>query len=124
MIFKHTYDIPIQPYFKNKVDLKIVTNDDLISEAQTREDGLDSLMEELPTKIVSVDKIVPTQEGIHSYRLKDAHEYKGDLPLLVKINGLYYIEDGHHRIVSCIIGNVPVKAKIYDYKRRALLNGY
>lgn len=123
MIFKHTYDIDIRPYFKHKPDLNIVTNDDLISEAETREDGLDSLIEELPTKIINLDKIVPTQEGIHSYRLKETSEYT-ELPLLVKINGLFYIEDGHHRIVSCIIGNVPVKAKIYDYKRRALLNGY
>ena len=108
------YDHSLQPFFKNKIDKTKNTNDLLFEESEKLDGGLDELMESLSEEIVLVDKIVPTQEGYSETRLNSLSGDAVGLPLLVKIGELYYVEDGHHRIIDNVKGGkVVIKAKVF-----------
>lgn len=111
----HSYNIPISKYFKNEVDSNIRTNEYLFEQAAKYEFGLDELLEHIPTKTVDIKDIVPTQVGLHSERLDAIDGDITDLPLLCERDGLYYVEDGHHRIARMIIRGEPIRAKVYPY---------
>jgi len=116
------YDIPIERYFKNKVDSDIRTNEYLFWTASKLELGLDELLKKIPTETVDINKIVPTQSGLHSYKLDAIQGEITDLPLLCERDGLYYVEDGHHRIARMIIEGKPIVAKVYPYTRMMFAN--
>lgn len=109
------YDIPIERYFKNKVNADATSNENLFDEASNYEGGVDEFAETLPTEIIDIDKIVPTQEGLHLSKLNYIQGEITVLPILQKHdNGWYYVEDGHHRIVKMIMENKPIKVKVYS----------
>jgi len=111
------YDESIDKYFVNQFNPSMNTNDILFKESEKYDDGLEELMEKLPTELIPLDKIVPTQEGFSFERLEriealDDSEYA--LPLLVKIGDMYYVEDGHHRIIKNIKHKMEIEAKVFD----------
>lgn len=65
---------------------------------------------------VDISKIVPTQKNITINNLKSIGAVT-ELPDLVKVDGKYYITDGHHRIARDILsGNSKVNARVYNGK--------
>lgn len=66
-----------------------------------------------PAKMVPIDKLIATQkwirrERIHSELSGAPDPYPGGpLPLVVKENGKYYIQDGHHRLEIAKMQNHP-----------------
>lgn len=112
------YNIPIELFFKNKVDTETTANNDLFDTASQFDGGVEELKITLPIQVIDTDKLIPTQVGLEKYRL-DA--IKGDvddnhLPLVIENDGLYYIEDGHHRIARFIINNEPIRVRVYSGK--------
>lgn len=118
------YDIPIEKYFDNEVDSEIRTNEYLFEEASNYDGGVNELIEKIPVKEVSIYKIIPTQIGLHSYKFNAIQGYINELPLICERDGLFYIEDGHHRIAKAISeGNSTIKAKVYPYRRKIFNDG-
>ena len=69
---------------------------------------------DIGTQKVNVADIVPTQKNINTNNLKAVQGAKG-LPELVKYNGKYYIQDGHHRIARDILdGKQDIEARVFD----------
>lgn len=70
---------------------------------------------------VSVEDIVPTQKNLNfkSFKKRD------DKPELIKLNGKYYVFDGHHRIANEIKnGKKYVSALVFDLNDKAKSENY
>lgn len=113
-----SYDIPIELYFKNKVDSDIRTNEYLFEEAANYDGGVNELIEKLPTEIIPIEKIVPTQTGLHSCKMDSITGEITDIPLLCKHDDMYYVEDGHHRIATWVKNGEPIQGKPFPYQRK------
>lgn len=109
------YNESLQQYFLSPIDKTKKANDLLLLEVEKLDGGLQELMESLPTEIVPLEKIVPTQEGINTERFDSVVSADVKyLPLLIKIGDLYYIEDGHHRIIRNIKEGKAILVKVFD----------
>lgn len=72
----------------------------------------------LPIIDINPAMLVATQDSVIDSKVKKyksiSHEIK-ELPFVVKLHGIYYILDGHHRIASMIgKGNEVIKVRIMD----------
>jgi hypothetical protein len=70
-----------------------------------------------PTQEVSVSDIIPTQTNLNIDNLVKAQQAKeGDeKPVLVKVDGKYYLIDGHHRVAYDILdGKETIQIEVYD----------
>lgn len=59
----------------------------------------------VPVSEVPISELIATQNGIYFHALREDHEHlHGDpYPHVIKWDGEYYLEDGHHRVVKAAL---------------------
>ncbi len=64
--------------------------------------GIDEAIDSLPTISIDIDTLTPTKNFLDEDNIKNKINSKpkdeNDLPFIFKIDGDYYIIDGHHRL--------------------------
>lgn len=124
MVGNKFYDHNFNGYFTNPVDKSVNANEILLKEAEKLDGGLEELKSSLPTQVIPLDKIIPTQDGFSVERYKALDGKDLDLPLVIKIGEFYYIEDGHHRILKNIIEGKEILALVFDISNKMANGGY
>lgn len=77
------------------------------------------IQSDYPTEFIEYDLLIPTQDWLDHYALKDYMDYDYDLgfnylPIIIKHNDKYFIIDGHHRIAAGILTNKKIEVKVID----------
>lgn len=130
---KMQYGLLQQPTYKNIDDYLKQTNKDTYPKIRTnkifkndvgivpkdKRQQIDNIIKlgkesDLPTNIVSVNDLIPTQKNITVQNLSDVKNVSSSEPILaVEDNGKYFIIDGHHRLSNQILnGQNEVQIKV------------
>jgi len=72
---------------------------------------------ELPIESIKVSDIIPTQKNLTTNNIESTVNVD-EKPVLLNVNGKYYVMDGHHRIANRILaGDKTVDAYVYTEKK-------
>jgi len=107
-------NVTIEKIFNNPIENKDSVNFELWGEASHLDGGLKELISSLPIEEVKIENIIPTQTFVSKERLAQGVKPEQDLPLLIKWNNKYYVEDGHHRIILNVLSGKPIMARVFD----------
>ena len=110
----------VSVYFKNEAhstELVDKASSEIKEKASKLEEGMEEFKKELPTETLDAESIIPTQKYVFDNKVAEyEHMPSEELPLVIKSEGKYFVEDGHNRIAADIKAGRDIKAKVYEQK--------